>query len=59
MKKTRLLPAVHREAERSPVLQLIAKTAASWNLIAPSRLPARARVPRIALRSAALVRAGG
>lgn len=41
-------------APQSPALQLIAVTAASWNLIAPVRT--RRRVRRIALRS--LVRPG-
>lgn len=61
MKTSSLLPAAHREVERSPVLQLIARTAESWNLMAPLRphQQARARVPRIALRSAAVVRASG
>lgn len=51
---TCLKPAAHGAAPSTPALQLIATTAASWNLIAPVR--SRRRAPRIALRS--LVRAG-
>jgi len=51
--KTCLQPA----APQWPALQLIATTAASWNLIAPVR--ARMRVRRIALRGGALARSSG
>ncbi len=50
-------PTVRSLVSRSSALQLIATTAASWSLIAPVR--ARKRVRRIALRSAAVVRASG
>ncbi|MEG1767999.1 MAG: hypothetical protein RR311_06025 [Comamonas sp.] len=52
---TCLKPVARGLAPLTPTLQLIAITAASWNLIAPVRSRKRAR--RIPLRS--LVRSGG
>lgn len=52
--KTCLQSAARGASPRLPALQLIATTAASWNLIAPVR--ARMRVRRIALRGGALAR---
>ncbi|WP_159918082.1 hypothetical protein [Pantoea sp. 18069] len=52
---TCLKSAARGVAPLTPALQLIAITAASWNLIAPVR--SRQRVRRIALRS--LVRTSG
>ena len=52
---TCLKPAARGLAPLTPTLQLIAITAASWNLIAPVR--SRKRAPRIALRG--LARSGG
>jgi len=57
---TCLKPAARGLAPLTPTLQLIAITAASWNLIAPVRSRQRAR--RIPLRSlvrSSLVRPGG
>jgi len=48
---TCLKPAARGLAPLTPTLQLLAVTAASWNLIAPVRSRQRAR--RIALRSLA------
>jgi len=49
--KTCLQPVARVAAPLTPTLQLIAVTAASWNLIAPAR--PRKRVRRIPLRSLA------